>query len=615
MSPPGPPYDGGMTYSGPAMVSGMGGLVSEDITSNGMSRFYAAEAAIYEEYIDGEGQPRSPPSQHGQGSPSGNGELASPFSDRNAPSSYRNPASAAALQHSGSEGSIHSRSSSFQNRRQGGSGGGVGESAFAAHMRQHPLAGAVGGPSADILPSIPTSPGLRSSQGLRSRPESPGLSRPFHMPSPSQAAQGTLRRRRYFTSTALPEGYVAPKPWLDSKTRKSADRKTYWLMIVFALLGLVSIGLMVAFAALDQPHDEYCLIMQDDFDGDVINRDIWSFEQQTGGFGNKEFEWTTDSTNNSYVKDGYLHIVPTLTSDQFGEDAITNGGVLNLTASGKCTAAVPGDDACAVASNLTKGIVLPPIQSARLTTNFSKTIRYGRVEVKARLPTGDWIWPAIWMMPRDSVYGAWPASGEIDIMESSGNTPKTRNDGGWSKMISTLHWGPTTDLNRYWMTTVDRKLFRKFYNSDFHTFGLEWNEKELFTWEGSPARKILSVKFKEDFWTLGKFPPTSPTNNTAVSNPWASAKAMGSKTAPFDQYFNLILSVAVGGTNGYFPDSDNKPWSNSARNPRADFWATRNKWLPSWPTEPERRGMVVDSVKMWQKGPCAPGAGGAAGRR
>ncbi|GFR79102.1 beta-1,3-glucan-binding protein [Elysia marginata] len=48
------------------------------------------------------------------------------------------------------------------------------------------------------------------------------------------------------------------------------------------------------------------------------------------------------------------------------------------------------------------------------------TIRYGIVEVRARIPRGDWLWPCIWLMPKDNKYGAWPRSGEIDIMESRG---------------------------------------------------------------------------------------------------------------------------------------------------------------------------------------------------
>jgi beta-glucanase (GH16 family) len=56
-----------------------------------------------------------------------------------------------------------------------------------------------------------------------------------------------------------------------------------------------------------------------------------------------------------------------------------------------------------------------------LVTRGKQTLRYGKIEVVAKLPKGDWLWPAIWMMPQESVYGDWPRSGEIDIMEARGN--------------------------------------------------------------------------------------------------------------------------------------------------------------------------------------------------
>lgn len=55
----------------------------------------------------------------------------------------------------------------------------------------------------------------------------------------------------------------------------------------------------------------------------------------------------------------------------------------------------------------------------RTAETFS--FKYGRVEIKAKLPKGKWIWPALWLLPKHSIYGNWPASGEIDIMESRGN--------------------------------------------------------------------------------------------------------------------------------------------------------------------------------------------------
>ena len=69
--------------------------------------------------------------------------------------------------------------------------------------------------------------------------------------------------------------------------------------------------------------------------------------------------------------------------------------------------------------------MINPIRSARLRSVKSFSFQYGRVEIKAKLPKGDWLWPAIWMLPAHNEYGQWPASGEIDIMESRGNDPAT----------------------------------------------------------------------------------------------------------------------------------------------------------------------------------------------
>ena len=74
-------------------------------------------------------------------------------------------------------------------------------------------------------------------------------------------------------------------------------------------------------------------------------------------------------------------------------------------------------------SNRTAGTVINPVMSARLTTKNSHHIQYGKVEIKAKLPRGDWLWPALWMLPVHDDYGPWPRSGEIDIMESRGNSP------------------------------------------------------------------------------------------------------------------------------------------------------------------------------------------------
>jgi len=76
-------------------------------------------------------------------------------------------------------------------------------------------------------------------------------------------------------------------------------------------------------------------------------------------------------------------------------------------------------------------------------------------------------------------YGAWPASGEIDIAEFRGNAGSEYPDGRDS-VGSTLHWGPISDADAFWKTSGKHNLRRTDYSKAFHTFGLEWSEKYLF---------------------------------------------------------------------------------------------------------------------------------------
>lgn len=92
-----------------------------------------------------------------------------------------------------------------------------------------------------------------------------------------------------------------------------------------------------------------------------------------------------------------LHIVPTLTLNdtKISEAELYDGYTLNLTTAGTCTSDDPFD-ACSIYSNKTSGAIINPVRSARLSTRGKKTLRYGKVEVVAKMPVGDWLWPAIW---------------------------------------------------------------------------------------------------------------------------------------------------------------------------------------------------------------------------
>ena len=225
------------------------------------------------------------------------------------------------------------------------------------------------------------------------------------------------------------------KPWLNEK-----DPREKWVTILPLMGILVGCGIAAYLGysgwASVETH-KFCLVYQDDFT--TFRTDIWTHEVQVGGFGNGEFEWTTTSEENSYVVNNTLIIMPTLTDQGTLDDTqINDGYVLNLTADGSCTSSDVSQ--CVSISNSTSKTVINPVRSARLSTKMSSSIKYGKVEVVAKLPVGDWLWPAIWMLPTNDTYGPWPKSGEIDIMESRGNGI-TYPLGGVNVISSSLHWG------------------------------------------------------------------------------------------------------------------------------------------------------------------------------
>ncbi len=144
---------------------------------------------------------------------------------------------------------------------------------------------------------------------------------------------------------------------------------------------------------------------------------------------NGEFQMTTDSSNNVFIKNGQLYIMPTFTTDAGYTLAQVVGNDSATITVNDCTAGQPGSSDgsgqanCTATSGTGPADTLPPVQSARLSTQGKVSIAFGKVEVRAKLPTGDWLWPAIWMLPEDeSKYGPWPLSGEIDVSVPSVRT-------------------------------------------------------------------------------------------------------------------------------------------------------------------------------------------------
>lgn len=121
--------------------------------------------------------------------------------------------------------------------------------------------------------------------------------------------------------------------------------------------------------------------------------------------------------------------------------------------------------------------VLNPIKSARIRTVNSFAFKYGKVEVNAKMPSGDWLWPAIWFLPKHNSYGSWPSSGEIDLVESRGNRDLMQGGVhiGVEQMTSSLQYGPYPQQNAWKTTHFARNTAQgNGFNKDFHRYQMEW---------------------------------------------------------------------------------------------------------------------------------------------
>jgi len=223
------------------------------------------------------------------------------------------------------------------------------------------------------------------------------------------------------------------------------------------------------------------MVWNDEFNGDSINTNNWTFDIGTGppypGWGNNELEYYTSRTNNAYVAGGLLHIAAQ--SESYNGSSYT---------------------------------------SAKLNTLglFSQT--YGRFEFRAKLPPGQGYWPALWMMPRDSVYGGWAASGEIDVMENNGDDLTT--------VLGTIHYGgqwPEQDQSFGPVFTFPAGDSV----TNFHVYALEWTSNAISWYVDGQVYET------QTYW-------------------WSSG---GTYPAPFDQPFYLIMNLAVGGNFVGNPDA------------------------------------------------------------
>ena len=248
--------------------------------------------------------------------------------------------------------------------------------------------------------------------------------------------------------------------------------RVYWF-VIFLLFGCTSQNDMEDSKQLnDWDREGWDIVWQDEFDGASLDINKWSHEVGGHGFGNNELQYYTDDSSNSFVDNGILHIRAKYEPAGIGSP-----------------------------NNLRN------FSSARLRTVGKGDWQYGRIDVRAKIALGQGIWPAIWMLPSDWIYGGWPKSGEIDIMEHVGH------DEG------RIHGSVHTDSYNHIIGTqrTNSKLIED-VKTLFHIYSIEWSEQKIDFFIDDTLHYTFQNDFSNDF-----------------------------RTWPFNERFHLLLNVAVGG--------------------------------------------------------------------
>ena len=244
----------------------------------------------------------------------------------------------------------------------------------------------------------------------------------------------------------------------------------------------ITVGLIIVVATVcgvRAAELDYQLVWSDEFDGMGVDPSKWSFQIGDGcpnlcGWGNNELQHYR--SENATVSGGRLVI--TAREESFGGSDYT---------------------------------------SARMRTIGLGDWTYGRFEMRAKMPVGQGLWPAFWMLSTDDLYGGWAASGEIDIMEYLGH--RTNHVSG------TIHYGGSWPDNVYWGKGFTLPTGN--FADSMHDFALEWTPNELRWYVDGQQYSCQS------HWSSGG----------------------GVYPAPFDQDFHLILNMAVGGNLPGPPDA------------------------------------------------------------
>ncbi|CAL7939425.1 unnamed protein product [Xylocopa violacea] len=301
------------------------------------------------------------------------------------------------------------------------------------------------------------------------------------------------------------------------------------------------------------------LIFEENFD--TLNRTRWTVIERFSDAPSYEFVVYMNDKNNVAVESGVLHIRPVPTDEKYRDGFVRDGTI----ALNKCTGQVNTHECKRTGYGWR---ILPPIISGRLNTKSSFNFLYGRIEVRAKLPRGDWIYPLLTLeatqgeIQNSSVYS------DIVLAYSAGNpslrSSNNEQDLSGHVLQSGAH-ATNVDQQQNNQLNLPTKASSSLWSDSYHVYDLEWRR-------GKVIAKVDGEQYGEQ-----------------------------SVPAVYETPVYLNLGVAVGGLT-FFPDfsrSGNyeKPWRNVASKAQLYFYDAKNKWQQSWTNSDT--GLHVDYVKVW----------------
>ncbi|XP_041772752.1 gram-negative bacteria-binding protein 1 [Anopheles merus] len=297
-----------------------------------------------------------------------------------------------------------------------------------------------------------------------------------------------------------------------------------------------------------------------------------------------EFVSYQSSPENSYIAAGRLVIVPTLVTQtaDYTDERIRTG---ELTLAG-CTS--PTNNPYECQRKAARSTILPPVVSAKLNTKHFFRFRYGRVEIRAKLPKGDWIFPQLYLQPYENYYGyADYASGQMWIAHILANRMLAAADGRQIDGHRLRGGVLITNTGPVRSDFLRSNLNEEHFADRFHVYGLVWTPEQILLTVDGFQYGALRTNFRQH----------AQQHNLTQANLWSADAPL----APFDREFYVSLGVGVGGVKD-FPDHSltgpsrtAKPWNNTSPKAEYFFYQNRNTWFRTW-TEPE---LTVDYVRVY----------------